>query len=329
MDLARLTDDDLLARTPARPEAFGEFYARHESAILGFMLRRTNEPELAADLTAEVFAAALVSVRRYRPGSAPAAAWLYGIARNVLLRSIKRRRVEDRARRRLAMDPLPLTDELLDRPALVAAAAAAAAIAAIVLMPGTEPRDERSAPGGVPSEQAAEYAVLRRPATEADALPSVRHFRRYWLLREDRRRFDPSQTRLAARVGPWSVYLVPAPMAGRPSLCTVIVERGGPSLGGCTVVGQPPKQMGEGGVIVYHLRPASEARGLAFTVRDGIDALTLRVGDRWVRVPVRDNVAVYTYDVGEAAPVRAVWTRAGRRHSRKLAPPPLPGVRRP
>jgi RNA polymerase sigma factor (sigma-70 family) len=115
MDLTRLTDDDLLASTPTRPEAFGELYARHESAILGFMLRRTSEPELAADLTAEVFAAALVSVRRYRPGGAPAAAWLYGIARNVLLRSIKRRRVEDRARRRLAMDPLPLTDELLDR----------------------------------------------------------------------------------------------------------------------------------------------------------------------------------------------------------------------
>ena len=108
-------DDELLRRTPTDPEAFGEFYARHEAAILGFMLRRTGEPELAADLTAETFAAALVSVRRYKPGPAPAAAWLYGIARNVLLRSAKRHRVEDRARRRLSMPPLPLTDELLDR----------------------------------------------------------------------------------------------------------------------------------------------------------------------------------------------------------------------
>jgi RNA polymerase sigma-70 factor (ECF subfamily) len=108
-------DDELLQRTPAEPEAFGEFYARHETAVLGFMLRRTGEPELAADLTAETFAAALVSVRRYRPGPAPAAAWLYGIARNVLLRSVKRRRVEDRARRRLDMPAIELTDELLDR----------------------------------------------------------------------------------------------------------------------------------------------------------------------------------------------------------------------
>jgi RNA polymerase sigma factor (sigma-70 family) len=115
MELARLPDDDLLLATPQRPEAFGEFYARYESAILGFMLRRTGEPELAADLAAEAFAAALVSVRRYKPGAAPAAAWLYGIARHILLRSARRRRVEDRARRRLAMAPLPLTDELLER----------------------------------------------------------------------------------------------------------------------------------------------------------------------------------------------------------------------
>jgi RNA polymerase sigma-70 factor (ECF subfamily) len=109
------SDDELLGRTPKDPEAFGEFYARHETAVLGFMLRRTGEPELAADLTAETFAAALVSVRRYRPGPAPAAAWLYGIARNVLLRSVKRRRVEDRARRKLHMPAIALTDELLDR----------------------------------------------------------------------------------------------------------------------------------------------------------------------------------------------------------------------
>jgi RNA polymerase sigma-70 factor (ECF subfamily) len=115
MDLTRLSDDELLASTPRRPEAFGEFYARHEAAVLGFMLRRTGEPELAADLAAEAFAAALVSVRRFKPGPAPAAAWLYGIARHVLLNSVRRRQVEDKARRKLDMAPIELTDELLDR----------------------------------------------------------------------------------------------------------------------------------------------------------------------------------------------------------------------
>jgi hypothetical protein len=42
--------------------------------MLVFFLRRTSSAELAADLTAEVFAAALASSRRFRPGKNPAAA---------------------------------------------------------------------------------------------------------------------------------------------------------------------------------------------------------------------------------------------------------------
>ena len=41
--------------------------------MLAFFLRRTRDAELAADLTAEVFAAVLLGCRRYRPGAAPAA----------------------------------------------------------------------------------------------------------------------------------------------------------------------------------------------------------------------------------------------------------------
>src|SRR5262249_35471355 len=117
MDLSALTDDELLRRAPAQPEAYGAFYARHERAVLGWLDRRTGDPELAADLAAETFAAALLAARprRYGPGGAPATAWLFGIPRHVLARSLRRRRVEDRARRRLGMPPLELTDELLER----------------------------------------------------------------------------------------------------------------------------------------------------------------------------------------------------------------------
>jgi RNA polymerase sigma-70 factor (ECF subfamily) len=97
-------DDALLALTPHEPEAFGTFYRRHEDAVLGYMLRRTRDPEWAADLVAETFAAALSSLHRYRPGREPAIAWLFGIARNVLGHSLRRGAVEDRARRRLGME---------------------------------------------------------------------------------------------------------------------------------------------------------------------------------------------------------------------------------
>lgn len=97
------------------PEAFGVFYRRYEQRMLAFFLARTGDAEVAADLAAETFAAALPASRRFRRRREPAAAWLFGIARNTLAMSRRRGRVEQRARRRLQMPPLALTDEVLPR----------------------------------------------------------------------------------------------------------------------------------------------------------------------------------------------------------------------
>jgi len=109
------TDEELLAETASNPEAFGAFYRRHEKSVLLYFLRRTASPEVSADLTAEVFAAALESSKRFRAGKAPAAAWLFGIAKNKLAASQTRGRVEERARKRLGAEPLLLTDEAIER----------------------------------------------------------------------------------------------------------------------------------------------------------------------------------------------------------------------
>jgi RNA polymerase sigma-70 factor (ECF subfamily) len=109
-------DDQLLRRFgDGDPEGFVSFYRRHRAAMLGFFVRRTGDPELAADLTHEVFAAALLAAERYRPGERPALAWLYGIAAHKLADSRRRGRVEDEARRRMAFEPLPVEDRDLEQ----------------------------------------------------------------------------------------------------------------------------------------------------------------------------------------------------------------------
>jgi len=116
MSLGRLDDEALLRGTAdGDAGAFAAFYRRHEDGMLLFFLRRTRDPETAADLTAEAFAAALGSSKRFRRRPQPAVAWLYGIAKNKLAASRRRKRVEDRARRRLQMEPLVLTDDALER----------------------------------------------------------------------------------------------------------------------------------------------------------------------------------------------------------------------
>jgi RNA polymerase sigma-70 factor (ECF subfamily) len=115
LDSVTDSDDLVLAAAVSDPAAFAAFYRRYERLVLGFFLKRTRDPEVAADLTAEVFAAALAACPRYRPGEAPASAWLFGIAHHKLAKSVRRRTVEDRARRRLSMAPVALTDEDLER----------------------------------------------------------------------------------------------------------------------------------------------------------------------------------------------------------------------
>jgi len=115
MDYGRLTDDELLAATRDDADAFGAFYERHARAVLVFLARRCEERETALDLTAEVFATALVASGRYRPGEAPARGWLLGIARNKLADARRGRVRADAARRRLGMPRLTFGDVALER----------------------------------------------------------------------------------------------------------------------------------------------------------------------------------------------------------------------
>ena len=83
--------------------------------MLGFFARRTHDAELAADLTAETFAAALAARRRYRPEAGAASAWLYGIGSKKLVDAQRRGYAERRARRRLGMERIELDDEDIAR----------------------------------------------------------------------------------------------------------------------------------------------------------------------------------------------------------------------
>lgn len=114
MDFSRATDAELLTAQPACGASYAEFYRRYEEPVLVYMLRRVRGADVAADLTAEVFAAALESRRRYVITEAPAAAWLFGIAHNILQVSRRKARVSDEVRRRLGPPPLVLTDDAIE-----------------------------------------------------------------------------------------------------------------------------------------------------------------------------------------------------------------------
>ena len=85
------TDEDLLIAAAGGDEAaFVAFYRRHAQDVLGFLQRRTQDLELAADLTAEVFATVLVQARRFRRGGGDGRAWLFAIVRHKQVDAFRR-----------------------------------------------------------------------------------------------------------------------------------------------------------------------------------------------------------------------------------------------
>ena len=118
------SDADLLhaCSSTSDPDAFGVFYGRYREPILGYLARRVD-PEAAADLMAETFANALESVLSRRPPPEQPVAWLFAIARNLLVDAARRGRVEAAARQRLGLEPLMLDDDDLARVTEIAAAA--------------------------------------------------------------------------------------------------------------------------------------------------------------------------------------------------------------
>jgi RNA polymerase sigma factor (sigma-70 family) len=97
------TDAELIKEAASDPEGFAEIYRRHSRAIHTWLRART-QADIALELTAETFCEAALSLRRFQDlSNGSALPWLYGIARNLLLRSLERQRAESRARAKLGV----------------------------------------------------------------------------------------------------------------------------------------------------------------------------------------------------------------------------------
>jgi RNA polymerase sigma factor (sigma-70 family) len=91
-------------------------YRAHAAEVLRFFARRTLQPEVAVDLTAETFAQALADRARFRGhGDVEALAWVFGIARHQLGTYFRHGVVERRALAKLGLQLGSLTDADYER----------------------------------------------------------------------------------------------------------------------------------------------------------------------------------------------------------------------
>jgi RNA polymerase sigma-70 factor (ECF subfamily) len=98
------SDQELLGKTLVGDEdAFTELYRRRQGAVYRFALQMTGSTMMAEDVTQEVFITLLEHGRRFDAARGTLASFLFGIARNTVLRRLEKNR---------ATEPEAVIDEL-------------------------------------------------------------------------------------------------------------------------------------------------------------------------------------------------------------------------
>ncbi len=72
----------LIEAAKENPARFGVLYDKYYKSIFVFIYRRTDDEELTADITSQVFLKALINIKKYEYKGVPFSAWLFRIAFN-------------------------------------------------------------------------------------------------------------------------------------------------------------------------------------------------------------------------------------------------------
>ncbi|WP_051203421.1 RNA polymerase sigma factor [Hugenholtzia roseola] len=77
-----VAEETLIEAAQKDPQAFQVLYQKYFGKLLRYVLRKTGDEELAADLTQQTFLKALLHLPKFEPRGVPFSAWLYRIATN-------------------------------------------------------------------------------------------------------------------------------------------------------------------------------------------------------------------------------------------------------
>ena len=172
---------------------FERLYRANVEAVTAYFARRSAEPQVVADLTADTFVAVITSFKSFDPRKGTARAWVFGIARRVYASYCEAYSQQERKLRRLAgqrdLDQ-DQVEELLDRidaqragrdlvTGLTALAETDRAVIELVDIAGLRPKEAAATlgltPGAVRMRLMRTRAQLRKHATTPNQIRSDTH----------------------------------------------------------------------------------------------------------------------------------------------------------
>jgi len=98
-EMSAVEDAVLLERyAQGDPEAFETFFLRHRGRVYQYVLRKVQQPEVALELTQDIFLKLHAKIHLYQPGS-PALNWFFTIVHNTCIDFLRKRSSQEQANR--------------------------------------------------------------------------------------------------------------------------------------------------------------------------------------------------------------------------------------
>lgn len=88
--LTRLAERDLVTRARTDRAAFGALYDHYCVPVYAYAYHRLGNHTLAEDVTSQTFVQALAAIDRYEDRGVPFSSWLFRIAANVIVSTLRR-----------------------------------------------------------------------------------------------------------------------------------------------------------------------------------------------------------------------------------------------
>lgn len=105
-----LREEKEVQRAKQDPKAFKPLYKRYYGKIFGFLFKRVNDEQTAADLASQTFLNALLNLKKYEFRGLSFSAWLYRIAVNLSTDFFR----QNKKNRGLYLDPDKTSDLFLE-----------------------------------------------------------------------------------------------------------------------------------------------------------------------------------------------------------------------
>lgn len=88
------SENERVERARREPRLFGELYEKYFDRIYYFILRQTDDEDLAGDLCSQSFVNALNNLPKYQFRGLPFSAWLYKIASNEVNKYYRKKKIQ-------------------------------------------------------------------------------------------------------------------------------------------------------------------------------------------------------------------------------------------